>query len=58
MGLLNKQQGVGGRGATDTLAQQELNFLLKVLSEAKFDGKDVLLLSSIVTKLTNQLEAK
>jgi hypothetical protein len=58
MGLLNKQQGVGGRVATDTLAQQELNFLLKVLSEAKFDGKDVLLLSSIVTKLTNQLEAK
>jgi len=58
MGLLNKQQGVGGRVATDTLAQQELNFLLKVLSEAKFDGKDVLLLSSIVTKLTNQLESK
>jgi hypothetical protein len=58
MGLLNKQQGVGGRVATDTLAQQELNFLLKVLSEAKFDGKDVLLLGSIVTKLTNQLEAK
>ena len=58
MGLLNKQQGVGGRVATDTLAQQELNFLLKVLSEAKFDGKDVLLLSSIVKKLTNQLEAK
>lgn len=58
MGLLNKKQGVGSRVATDTLAQQELNFLLKVLSEAKFDGKDVLLLSSIVTKLTNQLEAK
>jgi hypothetical protein len=58
MGLLNKQQGVGGRVATDTLAQQELNFLLKVLSETKFDGKDVLLLSSIVKKLTNQLEAK
>lgn len=58
MGLLNKQQGVGGRVATDTLAQQELNFLLKVLSETKFDGKDVLLLSSIVTKLTNQLESK
>lgn len=58
MGLLNKQQGVGGRVATDTLAQQELNFLLKVLSEGKFDGKDVLLLSSIVTKLTNQLESK
>ena len=58
MGLLNKQQGVGGRVATDTLAQQELNFLLKVLSETKFDGKDVLLLSSIVKKLTNHLEAK
>lgn len=58
MGLLNKQRAVGSQVTTDTLAQQELNFLLKILSEARFDGKDVLLLGSIVTKLTNQLEAK
>lgn len=53
MALLSKQ-GVN----TDTLTQQELNYLLKVLAESRFDGKDVLLLSSIVEKLTNQLEAK
>lgn len=43
---------------TDTLGQQELNYLLLLLSESKFEGKDVLLLSSIVQKLNNQLEAK
>ena len=44
--------------STDTLGQQELNYLLLLLSESKFEGKDVLLLSSIVQKLNNQLEAK
>jgi len=44
--------------STDTLGQQELNYLLILLSESKFEGKDVLLLSSIVQKLNNQLEAK
>lgn len=53
MGLLSKQ-GVN----TDTLTQQELNYLLNVLAETRFDGRDVLLLSTIVQKLTNQLEAK
>lgn len=53
MGLLSKQ-GVN----TDTLTQQELNYLLNVLAETRFDGRDVLLLSAIVQKLTNQLEAK
>lgn len=53
MGLLSKQ-GVN----TDTLTQQELNYLLNVLADSRFDGRDVLLLSAIVQKLTNQLEAK
>jgi len=44
--------------STDTLGQQELNYLLLLLSESRFEGKDVLLLSSIVQKLNNQLEAK
>lgn len=53
MALLSKQ-GVN----TDTLTQQELNYLLNVLADSRFDGRDVLLLSAIVQKLTNQLEAK
>lgn len=44
--------------STDTLTQQELNYLLNVLAESRFDGRDVLLLSAIVEKLTNQLNAK
>ena len=53
MGILSKK-GVN----TDTLTQQELNYLLNVLADSRFDGRDVLLLSAIVQKLTNQLEAK
>jgi len=41
MGLMgSKKEGV----TTDTLSQQELNFLLLILSESTFEGKDVLLL--------------
>ncbi len=57
MGILGKQPPEKGL-STDTLSQQELNYLLLLLSESKFDGKDVLLLSSVVQKLNNQLEAK
>lgn len=57
MGLLNKGRDVGGI-TTDTLTQQELTFILKTLHEAKFDGKDVLLLADVVNKLQNQLKAK
>lgn len=38
------------------LNNQELNYLLKVLAEAKFDGKDVLILADIVNKLTTKLK--
>lgn len=57
MSILSKSRGAGGV-ATDTLTQQELTFILKVLHESKFDGKDVLLLAEVVTKLQNQLKAR
>ena len=38
------------------LNDQELNYLLKVLSEARFDGKDVLILAEIVNKLSNKIK--
>lgn len=57
MGILGKQPSEKGL-STDTLSQQELNYLLLLLSESKFEGKDVLLLSSVVQKLNNQLEAR
>ena len=57
MGLLNRGK-VDSSVTTDTLTQQELTFILKFLHEGKFEGKDVLLLADIVTKLQNQLKAK
>lgn len=38
------------------LNDQELNYLLRVLSEARFDGKDVLILAEIVNKLSNKIK--
>jgi hypothetical protein len=57
MPILGKGRDVGGV-TTDTLTQQELTFILKVLHDCKFDGKDVLLLADIVQKLQNQLKSK
>jgi|TARA_R100000654_G_scaffold14811_3_gene31854 hypothetical protein len=57
MGLLGKQSNEHSV-STDTLSKQELNYLLVLLSESTFEGKDVLLLSNVVNKLNNQLEAK
>ena len=57
MSLLGKSKAVGGI-STDTLTQQELTFILKMLHDCSFDGKDVLLLADIVVKLQNQLKAK
>jgi hypothetical protein len=56
MGLLDRAKG--GSIATDTLTQQELTFILKSLHESRFEGKDVLLLADVVTKLQNQLKAR
>ena len=57
MGLIDKVKGVGAR-STDTLTQQELSFVLKLLHDCTFEGKDVLLLADVVNKLQNQLKAK
>lgn len=57
MGLLDRAKGVGAV-STDTLSQQELTFLLKLLHDCNFEGKDVLLLADVVNKLQNQLKAK
>jgi hypothetical protein len=46
---------LGGDNSSD-LNNQELNYILKVLSESKFEGKDVLVLADIVNKLTNKLK--
>jgi len=57
MAILGKGRAVGGV-TTDTLTQQELTFILKCLHDGTFEGKDVLLLADVVTKLQNQLKAK
>ena len=54
--LKNRDKGVGV--TTDTLSHPELTFLLKVVHDCKFDGKDVLLLADVVQKLQNQLKSK
>lgn len=40
----------------ESFTEQEKDFLLKVLSSCKFDGKDVFLLSSVVTKLSDSIK--
>jgi len=57
MALLDKVRG-DREVITDTLTQQELSLLLRVIHENTFDGKDVLLLADVVVKLQNQLKAK
>ena len=57
MGMLSKSRDASAI-RTDTLTQQELTFLLKMLHDCSFEGKDVLLLADVVTKLQNQLKAK
>ena len=58
MGLIGKSKEQNQASVTDTLTKDELEHLLFALSESTFRGKDVHLLSSIVVKLTNQLNAK
>lgn len=40
------------------LSKQEVGYLLRVLSETKFEGKDVLIVHSVITKLQNKLNEK
>ena len=57
MGLLGGKSNTSPH-TTDTLTSEELEHLLCAISESTFRGKDVHLLSSIVNKLTNQLNSK
>ena len=47
---------VSSTSVKSDLNHQEINYLLKVLSESKFDGKDVLVLADIINKLTTKLK--
>ena len=59
MGLLDRSsKKVSSPPVTDTLTAEELEHLLWAISESTFRGKDVHLLSSIVNKLSNQLNSK
>mgnify|MGYP000126718346 CR=1 FL=1 len=57
MGLIGRSKSVQAN-ESDALTQHEISFLLKTLSQCKFEGKDVLLLSGIVEKLSASLEEK
>ena len=57
MSLLSKSKSPQPKVA-EALSQQEIHFLLKTLATSKFDGKDVLLLSGIIEKLSSALEAE
>lgn len=58
MGLLGGKKDTQAPLHTDTLTKDELEHLLWAISESTFRGKDVHLLSSIVNKLSNQLNSK
>ncbi len=57
MGILGTKKETP-KAVSDTLTGEELEHLLWAISESNFRGKDVHLLSSIVNKLTNQLNSK
>lgn len=57
MSLLNKIKSPQPKAA-EALTQQEIQFILKALANGKFDGRDVLLLSGIVQKLSDALESE
>ena len=56
MGLLTNSKKPAFK--SEIFTQQELQFLLKTLANARFDGRDVLLLSEIVQKLSNSLKSE
>ena len=58
MSLLNKIKSSQSKPKAEALTQQELQFILKALASSKFDGRDVLLLSGIVQKLSDAIESE
>lgn len=57
MPLINRNKSPQPKQAED-FTQQEIQFILKALANGKFDGRDVLLLSGIVQKLSDSLESE
>ena len=55
MAILTKH--VAKQTTEKDLTGQELTFLLNLISKSTFEGRDVLLLNSIVTKITEELKA-
>lgn len=58
MPLISRKQSTPQKDSGEALTQQEIQFILKALANGKFDGRDVLLLSGIVQKLSNSLESE
>lgn len=56
MSLINRiKQTPPQENLGEGLSQSEIKFILKTLSENKFDGKDVFLVSGLVKKLSEAL---
>lgn len=55
MAILTKH--VAKQNESSDLSAQELTFLLNLISKSTFEGRDVLLLNSIVTKITAEIKA-
>lgn len=55
MPILTKH--IAKQNESSDLSAQELTFLLNLISKSTFEGRDVLLLNSIVTKITAEIKA-
>lgn len=55
MAILTKH--IAKQNENTDLSGQELTFLLNLISKSTFEGRDVLLLNSIVTKITAEIKA-
>jgi hypothetical protein len=56
MGLINRKQSTPRTESEEALSQQEIKFILNAISQAKFEGKDVFFVSSLVQKLSDKLD--
>jgi hypothetical protein len=56
MSLINRKQSTPRTESEEALSQQEIKFILNAISQAKFEGKDVFFVSSLVQKLSDKLD--
>jgi len=56
MSLISRKQSTPRKESEEALSQQEIKFILNAISQAKFEGKDVFFVSSLVQKLSDQLD--